>query len=565
MTTKKLLGLVLTLATACSSSTSKKSDGAGPGGFDPATSPTTDGAAPMGNDTATAPADVPVVKRTVAVTTPGEPSGPVVTATIGAAGGVLISADKRLTVTVPANAVTTDQTFSIQRLVSSAPGSMGLDYSITPSGVTFAVPVTLSYSVPESGVSRSSLEDFNIGLRLDNGHWVRLAGSVRDDVAKTVSATTLHFCETSLLEGFQLRPTLATVKEGATLQLAIFNCANPDDSLAPLVPEDPLAPLVPEDPLAPLSLPLYPCQSMADTLHSQFEWSIDGVVGGSATKGTIAASPTNGTIATYTAPATRPSPNSVMASVRLTSGLWLVSQLSIGAPGTSGTGSLKIGSTSTWNRPDGNGRWTFTGSGDYTFRINFFFNYDKCDFVYPKAFGINWSDDCWFLVANPAGPMKVDYHSEYVAIDEPTGITVGSGTGNSSGELSCTRPSLVLVAEPGGTAAKHSLRVVLGTTDVCAQDAKLSVSGQDCDYVSCSDSVAEHGFAIEGAIAGSLKIAKTNVLPCQNPPRIQSSEIDDWRFRKTARTWDLTSGVNCQDGGTTTKDDSTLSLTLAPN
>ncbi len=195
MTTMRWTGvLAIVLLAACAGSSSGGSDLSG---WDPGVGPGLDNG---GTDT-------PAQGPTVAVTLAGQPLGDAVTASIDAAGGTLASADGRLTVTVPANAVGDATTFSIQPVGTLVPGTIGIGYQLEPSGVTFAQPVTLTYAVPEAGVSRTGVEGLGVVLREDaSGHWNWLADQVRDATGKTVSATTTHFCETSIIEGVQLRP-----------------------------------------------------------------------------------------------------------------------------------------------------------------------------------------------------------------------------------------------------------------------------------------------------------------------------------------------------------------------
>lgn len=62
----------------------------------------------------------------------GAPLGNAVTKTIGTEGGSLVSDDQRLTVYVPAGAVTQAQSVSLQRITNQAPNGMGDAYRIKP-------------------------------------------------------------------------------------------------------------------------------------------------------------------------------------------------------------------------------------------------------------------------------------------------------------------------------------------------------------------------------------------------------------------------------------------------
>ncbi len=279
-----------------------------------------------------------------AVTVAGKPLGPIVTASIDAAGGTLAAADGRLSITVPANAVSAATTFSLQPVATLVPGAIGAGYNLEPHGVTFAQPVTLTFTVPEAGVSRTGVDGLGVALRDDaSGQWTWLADATRDAGAKTVAAATTHFCETSVIEGIQLRPLIATVQLGATQALTLANCVQEetlDGKLAGLV---------------------YNCDAGLAPLVGTHGWSVNGVAGGNATVGTIAADAGNGQLGTFTAPGQRPSPSTVLA------GTW------VGASGkradTFVASNLNIGGPATFHGPVtvvSTGLYEYTAKGDLT-------------------------------------------------------------------------------------------------------------------------------------------------------------------------------------------------------
>ena len=279
-----------------------------------------------------------------AVTKPGTPMGPMVTGSIDAAGGTLAAADGRLTVTVPANAVAAPTTFSLQPVAALVPGAIGIAYNLEPHGVTFAQPVTLTFTVPEAGVSRTGVDGLGIALRDDaSGQWTWLADATRDAGAKTVAAATTHFCETSVIEGIQLRPLIATVQLGATQALTLAYCVQEetlDGNLAGLV---------------------YDCDMGLAPLVGTHGWSVNGIAGGNATVGTVAADAGNGQLGTFTAPGQRPSPSTVLA------GTW------VGASGkradTFVASNLNIGGPATFRGPVtvvSTGLMNYTAKGDLT-------------------------------------------------------------------------------------------------------------------------------------------------------------------------------------------------------
>src|SRR3954453_3032977 len=76
----------------------------------------------------------------------GAIAGDAVSANIGAAGGIIASADKRITVTVPAGALTVDTTIGVQPIENTDAAGFGMAYRLTPDGQKFAKPVTVAFT-----------------------------------------------------------------------------------------------------------------------------------------------------------------------------------------------------------------------------------------------------------------------------------------------------------------------------------------------------------------------------------------------------------------------------------
>jgi hypothetical protein len=75
----------------------------------------------------------------------GDPQGTATVQTIDAAGGSLTSADGRVTLDMPAGALSTATTVSIQPITNTTPNGLALNYRLEPEGTTFAVPVSLTF------------------------------------------------------------------------------------------------------------------------------------------------------------------------------------------------------------------------------------------------------------------------------------------------------------------------------------------------------------------------------------------------------------------------------------
>jgi hypothetical protein len=299
---------------------------------------------------------------TQVTTSAGTPVGPAVTKSIGAAGGTLVFQEDgkdRVTVSVPAGAVSSSTTFSVQPISVALANSIGASYLIEPHGVTFATPVSITYSVPSAGVSHTGLGGLEVAYREDDGHWRLVTSVTRNEAAKTITASMTHFCPTSLLEDVQLIPTWASVKEGntATITVIVCNGASQDD----WKPTPAGRGIVMNAPSSgqPAVYSCTPGASMKAT-----NWSVNNIPGGNSTVGTVVS--TGDYTATYTAPAHKPNPSEVAVNATVNGDIWfedpnsslpvkwpfenvlVLSKLNIGGPATF-QGNFSVSSSGVYN------------------------------------------------------------------------------------------------------------------------------------------------------------------------------------------------------------------------
>ncbi|MET4577299.1 hypothetical protein [Ottowia thiooxydans] len=259
------------------------------GGGDDDSSPTpTPGPAPAPAPGAPLPAVTPV----------GDAQGTPTSASLNSAGGTVGSADGRFSLIVPEGALTALTTLTIQPINNGAPGRVGTGYRLMPEGVVFAKPVQLRFTYADVDTVGSSASALGVGVQQKDGTW-QWQGGTLDTAAKTVTTTTTHFSDWSLVKGYQLRPGTASVKTGASLALRLAFCfARPAGNSNG----------------ADVG---YSCDSDEDTpapLNWVVNWAVNGSPGGGAGVGTVAG---NGTGATYTAPAKVPASNPVAVSAEI--------------------------------------------------------------------------------------------------------------------------------------------------------------------------------------------------------------------------------------------------------
>jgi hypothetical protein len=299
---------------------------------------------------------------TAVSTAVGTPVGGASSLSIAAAGGSISSPDGRLTVTVPAGAVTGPTTFTIQPITNQGPGAVGMAYRLGPEGLTFPVPVALAFHYGSQDLAGTVAGALIIASQTAQGYWQLSTTATLDETSQTLSVQANHFSDWSLLTGTQLQPPEASVQVGQSVALTVVNCQRVTTS----------------DLLTTLSAK---CAAAPGN-----SWAVNSVAGGNATTGTVAA--TEDSSATYSAPATPPAANPVAVSAStllqpLNSRETLVSNITVlpdcSAPGAScvWTGTATYNSSNgsavatqvTWNVSSGqDGVLTLTAvSGTFTF------------------------------------------------------------------------------------------------------------------------------------------------------------------------------------------------------
>jgi len=251
----------------------------------------------------------------------GEAVGSAVSAEIGPDGGTLSSADGDLTIVVPAGAFASAQTVSIQEVTNLAHGGKGRAYRLRPEGLNTPVPMTVRLRYDDELLAGTALPHLGIAYQDEAGVWRRYAVPAVDTAAHTLSVPTTHFSDWSRVAGLQLLPHRATLQPGQSLALSVSQCVQYD----PETSEDPWT--IPPAP--------YACSVVPAGGPTTSQWSVNGVLGGGGVIGTVVpdAGPASAT-ATYTAPATKPEPNTVAVSTMHKAGKaveLLVSQVTIEA------------------------------------------------------------------------------------------------------------------------------------------------------------------------------------------------------------------------------------------
>lgn len=184
----------------------------------------------------------PAEQKPVAQVYPrGIPIGVVSTKTIGPAGGSMQSPDARITISVPAGAVTANTDFTITPISSTLPMSSGYSYRLGPENVQFAKPVEISMPYTDEDTDGSSAEMLYLAYQGQDGYWTGLLGTTLDKTNHMLKVNTKHFSDWGKFRRFILyidQPRLEA-GEKTNIRLEIEDHEPPsgndnDDLLAPV-------------------------------------------------------------------------------------------------------------------------------------------------------------------------------------------------------------------------------------------------------------------------------------------------------------------------------------------
>jgi hypothetical protein len=221
------------------------------------------------------------------VTPVGTSTGPVVPGTIGPAGGQISSADGRLTLIVPAGALSAQTMFGIEPITNQAPQGIGAAYRLTPDGQQFTMPATVSFKYGDADVLGTNEQLLMVAYQDPVAHdWLMDSQTTIDANSRSAQIQTTHLTDYALLAGYNLFPKDTSVQVGGTVPFVVVVCNG-----SPLL-----------------------CDSTSHSPTGLVNWAVNGAPGGTTGTGIVMA--TDGYHATYTAPSKVPSPNTVTVSAQ---------------------------------------------------------------------------------------------------------------------------------------------------------------------------------------------------------------------------------------------------------
>ncbi|HEY3875795.1 MAG TPA: hypothetical protein VGM92_09980 [Candidatus Kapabacteria bacterium] len=205
---------------------------------------------------------------------------------IGPDGGTVTSADGKVTLVIPAGALSSNQTIAISTKTDSntCPQASGPEYDLTPNGLTFSKPVMLTLNY-DSTLPGSTAEIIGVASQEDTGGWYGWTGGTVDTVHQTVTVPITHFSSASAYVPYAITPSQDVVFTGESLAFEVNATGAPAvDAAGNPVELNPFAPLI-------------------------ATWQVSG-------GGTID-NPGPTSIVNYTAPAEMPSPNVVTLAAKV--------------------------------------------------------------------------------------------------------------------------------------------------------------------------------------------------------------------------------------------------------
>jgi hypothetical protein len=175
----------------------------------------------------------PPAAQTGKTTPVGTPEGIPVEITIGAAGGTLQSADKRIRLDIPAGALTTDQKITVQPISNHAPGGLKQAYRLSPQGLKLAKPATLTVQYADGDLNGTFAEALGVAYQDEKGYWRATRSLKLDKTARTVAVPVLQLQDESFFAALSLYPAYKVLDPGGKTKLAVHYVLPGDDLLVP--------------------------------------------------------------------------------------------------------------------------------------------------------------------------------------------------------------------------------------------------------------------------------------------------------------------------------------------
>lgn len=205
-----------TSSTSTSTSTGTGGSGGGSGGAGSSSSSGASSSSSSGTGGA--------AQGSAAVTAPGDaiPYGGA-TATIGASGGTLVADFGRVTLVVPAGALAADTSITIAPITNTAPAGLGHAYRLSPDGLTFGVPASLTLALDDEDQHSTDIAVVSAATQTQAGTW-SVQQVTSNAQQHTVTVSLPHFSDWSWFQRWHIMGDHGGVLfVGQTLSMQLFD------------------------------------------------------------------------------------------------------------------------------------------------------------------------------------------------------------------------------------------------------------------------------------------------------------------------------------------------------
>src|SRR6476620_2665931 len=117
----------------------------------------------------------------------GSPVGNAQTKEIGTTGGSITSPDGRITITIPAGALSSNTPITIQPIENTTPLGIGLSYDFLPNGQQFAKPVTVTLHYNNEEMAGTAPELLEFGFQNNQNVWQGTGSLQVNKTAQTIA------------------------------------------------------------------------------------------------------------------------------------------------------------------------------------------------------------------------------------------------------------------------------------------------------------------------------------------------------------------------------------------
>ena len=146
------------------------------------------------------------------VTAVGFANGAIVTASIGSAGGKIISSDGVMELIIPPGVLTANTAISIQLITNNAPNGRGNAYRCLPDGLTFSSNISIQFHYTDSVLAATKPEWMRLAFQNAGKYWQVLKNITNDTAAKIVSAQVNHFTDFAAFDVLHIYPPARYLK-----------------------------------------------------------------------------------------------------------------------------------------------------------------------------------------------------------------------------------------------------------------------------------------------------------------------------------------------------------------